>query len=234
MGESKMKNDRQLKTAFVLTVILVVLELLSNLWMLFGFDLFNGNADTLSVAGFRMLKFFTIDSNILMGILAAFVAVNINRVRKGNSEKLATFNYVLYLVGTTGVTLTMLVTIFFLAPTAGNRWWTLFTNANFFLHFLNPLLAIIVFAGLLREARIEFKFCIYGILPLLLYALYYVSNCMSHAIGNQIPSEYDWYGFFVLGANSAKIIVPLLALITYGISVGLWALNQKCGKKKAA
>ena len=43
---------------------------------------------------------------------------------------------------------------------------------------------------------------------------------------NTIEPGYDWYGFFLFGAKSAAIVLPLIIAITYGISVLLWRLNK--------
>ena len=47
-----------------------------------------------------------------------------------------------------------------------------------------------------------------------------------HSTGNRVDKGYDWYGFFALGLKSGFIIVPIIILITFGISFVLWKLNR--------
>lgn len=217
-----------IKKRFILNIILFAFVLFATLWMMSGVTI-AGTTSTLSAARWGMLKYFTVDSNILMGIIALWAAILDYQIIKGKRKELPNYCYVLYLMGTVGVTLTMLVTIFFLAPTSVGPWIALFSNSNFFLHLINPLVAIIIFVGLLRTKNISFVSTFIGIIPLILYAIYYVIVSVAHSANGRVLPGYDWYGFFVLGVKSGFVIVPLIVLITYGISVCLWKINK--GKK---
>lgn len=67
---------------------------------------------------------------------------------------------------------------------------------------------------------------IMGITTMLIYAVYYVINCIVHSEGNVVTKGYDWYGFFALGLKSGVIVLPVIILITYGISFFLWKINR--------
>lgn len=220
----KGRTMKKQKIAFAMNIAIVVFVIVALVWMMSG----PGNG-LLSDSKLGALRYFTVDSNILMGIAALIVAIEEWRVLTGKIEDLPVFCYVAALTGTVGVTLTMLVTIFFLAPTMGPVYgvWMLFSNSNFFLHLLNPILSIVVFLAFERTDKIKFRYTVIGIIPLVIYSVYYTAEALGHMENGVIAPGYDWYGFFLLGANSAVIVLPLIIAVTYGISVLLWRLNRQ-------
>ena len=175
-----------------------------------------------------MFRYFTVDSNILMGIAALVAAVDERAVISGKKSEVSTGTYIFKLVGTVGVRLTMLVTVFFLAsraiPTTG--FFSLFYYSNFLFHLASPVLSIVAFVFFEKSDRILFRHTFTGIVPMLCYAVYYIYEALTHIQDGAVIRGYDWYGFLFTGVKSAVIVIPLLFLITYGISAGLWRLNR--------
>lgn len=221
-----MKN---LKKAFICNLVIVVLEIFANLWMLSGVSQ-GPDTSSLSAARLAMFKFFTVDSNVLMGLIALGLAIEQCLVLTGRKPKMSNISYVMALMGTVGVALTMLVTVFFLAPTMGLI--ACFAYSNMFLHVINPLASIIAFVCFERKEDLRFYSTFIGIIPMLIYACYYVVVTILHAPNGVIEKDYDWYGFFALGLKSGFFVVPLLVVITYVISICLWKLNTGIRRKK--
>lgn len=215
---------KKMKIAFVLNICIFAFVVLAIAWMMSGIS-----SGVLTASRLWALRYFTVDSNILMGIAALIAFIDQRKVLKGKKEKLSVFTYVAKLTGTVGVTLTMLITIFFLAPTMGATYGvlSLFINSNFFMHLLNPILSIVVFLGFERTNRVSFKHTFTGIIPLVIYAIYYTAAALTHIEDGAIAPGYDWYGFFFLGLKSAFIVLPLIIIITYVISLVLWKLNRR-------
>lgn len=159
---------RKLKIAFGFNVCIFLLEVFAILWMISGMT-----SGVLTASRLAVFRYFTVDSNVLMGIFALIAAIDQGRVIWGKKTEVSVFCYVLALVGTVGVTLTMLVTIFFLAPTMGATYGvlSLFSYSNFFLHLLNPIISIIVFLCFERTKKIAFGHTVTGIIPLVIYAV---------------------------------------------------------------
>lgn len=219
---------KKIKTAFILNLCIFVLELFATIWMMSGITI-SGEAGTLSAARLAMFKYFTVDSNVLMGIFALIAAIEQYQILKGKKEDISKYNYILQLAGTVGLTVTMLVTIFFLAPTmaAEYGWFANFKNSNFLFHLLNPILSIVVFLGFEKTEKINFRHTFSGILPLGLYAVYYVIQNIIHVEDGMVNKSYDWYGFFMMGLNSIFIVLPIIILFAYLISFGLWKFNKR-------
>ena len=216
------------KIAFALNLVIVVFTVIALVWMTSGI-----HAGLLAESKLAALKFFTVDSNILMGIASLIVAIDLWKVIKGKKDDLSIFSYVAALIGTVGVTLTMLVTVFFLAPTMAATYGVLalFSGSNFFMHLATPILSLVVFLGFERTVRIKFRYTFVAIIPLVIYSIYYTAVTLTHMENGVIAPGYDWYGFFVMGPSSAVFVLPLIIGITYGISVLLWRLNRP-GKSK--
>ncbi len=213
----------RVKKEYILNIILFLLEVFAVGWMMSGF-----HTGVLVSSRLGTLKYFTIDSNILMGVIALIAAIDYKKVLNGKKEKVSNLTYVLKLVGTVGVTLTMLVTIFFLTPTMAPKYGlvSLYYYSNFFLHLVNPILSIVIFLKFEKSNEISFKQTFIGIVPMLIYAVYYVYETLTHVTNGVIDKGYDWYGLFVLGFKSGFIVVPIIVVITYLISFVLWKLNK--------
>ncbi len=220
---------KKMKVAFGLNVLIFMLELFAAIWMMSG-----KGGGILSGSRLSALNYFTVDSNILLGITAIIAAIDEKRVLDGKKSGVSTSTLIAKLVGTVGVTLTMIVTVFYLVPITAAAYgvFALFTYSNFFLHLLNPILAIITFLFFEQTDKIAFRHTFTGIVPMLIYAVYYVSTALAHSSDGRVLKGYDWYGFFAFGTESAVIIVPIFILITYGISFLLWKLNRRAFEKK--
>ena len=216
-----MKN---LKRAFILNLCITALEIIAVAWMMIG-----GKIGVLSSSKLSALKYFTVDSNILMGLFALLTAADQRKVMKGERDGVPTRTYVLNLTGTVGVTLTMLVTIFFLGPTLGKTYgfFSLFARSNFFFHLVNPVLSIITFLCFEKNSKIAFKHTFTALIPMLVYGVYYAAEVFTHMTNGVIDKGYDWYGFFAQGPQSAFIVLPVILISAWLISYALWKLNRR-------
>ena len=218
---------RQLKKAYILNLCIVCLEILSVGWMFSGLRIpGTGSGAALSASRFAILRYFTVDSNILMGIVALIVLLDLRKIAKGELEALPRKDYVLALMGTVGVTLTMLVTVFYLAPTIDNGWFVCFNNSNLFLHVINPLFSIVAFLFYERTNRLSLKDAFWGLLPMCVYAVPYIAVCIINSKDGRVLPGYDIYGFFGFGLLSGFIVFPIILVFTFGISACLFLLNR--------
>ncbi len=216
---------KTVKHAFRGNIIIFVLVAFSTLWIMSGVSrgvLATGS--TLSV-----LRYYTVDSNILMGLAALATAIEQGQILKGQRKELSLGCLLLKLAGTVSITLTMLITAFFLGPTIGRVYgfFSLYQNSNFFLHLVNPAAALVVFLLFEKTRRLLFSHTLVGVLPTLLYAIFYVAVTLRHITAGGIEPGYDWYGFFVFGINTWPLVVFVILLITWGISLALWRLNRR-------
>ena len=217
-----MKN----KISIVLNSIIVILSIIGTIFMLEGIE-FMGPEHTLAATRIEMFKFYTVDSNILMGVVSAVFIVFELRLIKGKIDIIPTQVYVLKLIGTVGVTLTFLTVVLYLGHIAENGFFSMFMNTNLFFHFIIPVLSMITFIFLEKTDQIKFKHTFIGTTTMLVYAVFYVINILLHIENGKVSPKYDWYWFVQQGIWSMIIVLPLMIVFTYIISLCLWKLNKK-------
>ena len=216
---------QKIKISLFFNIIIIISVAFATICMMNGIY-FMGEELLLTATGPGLFKFFTVQSNILMGIMALVFAIIEIMVLTKKIKEIHKHLYVLKLIATVGVVLTFLTTALFLAPSSSKGYFALFKNANLFLHFIIPLLSAITFIFFEKTDKIKFKYVCLGVLPMLLYGIYYTINIFSHVVDGKILPEYDWYGFVAGGVYSIFISFPIMLLVTYLISLGLWKFNK--------
>ena len=179
----------------------------------------------LASSGLSSLKFYTVESNILVGIASFVLLVNEYRLLNNKQEKISKYAYILKFVATVSVCLTFIVTLFYLAPSLGNKFLSLYQNTNLFFHLIVPILSFISFV-FYEKTNIEYKYTYLGIVTMIIYGIYYVVNVLLNLDNGNIVSSYDWYGFMKGGKVGSAIVFVIIVLITYLISFILWRLNK--------
>jgi hypothetical protein len=183
------------------------------------------DATLLEAKKITMFKFYTVDSNLLMGLTSLILAIYEIRFLKGKIDFIPNFAYILKLIGVSGITLTFLVTAFFLAPQYG--FYAMYNNNNLFFHLIIPLLSLISYIFFEKHNN-KLKYAFLGILPMFLYSIYYVSQIALHINGD--IKKYDFYGFLRGDIKNAVIVLPVIYLITFTISFVIVLFN-KIGQK---
>ena len=146
-----MNTKTRERVSFILNILIISFTLFATITLIIGFK-FMGQFEVLSERNFKSFKYFTVDSNVFAGLISlAYVIYKFTAGGKNNSKLPRAF-YILKLAATTGVTLTMMVTVFYLAPTSNGNFLRYFMNSNFFMHLITPLLCIISFIFLKRQS----------------------------------------------------------------------------------
>ena len=135
--------------------------------------------------------------------------------------------YILKLMGTTSVALTFFVVFAYLGIIAEGGYYSMIMNSNLFFHLIIPVLSIITFIFFEKNNKLKIKDSLYGIIPMLLYSIYYITNALIHMENGKVSPKYDWYWFVQNGFWTIIIVFPLMLLITYLISLLLWKLNKE-------
>lgn len=218
-----MKN---IKISFILNITIFVLSLLGIIIMVTNFKFMPGK-DLLNTTGFENLKFFTVDSNIIIGLISLLFSYYDYLVIKNKKEYIPAYVYILKLIGTVGVTITFLVTALYLAPFIPNGYYALYRNANLFFHLIIPLLSLISFIFFEKTDKIKFKHVILCLIPIILYGIFYASNILLHLDNGNINKDYDFYMFANGGVGSIVIVFIVMQMFSYLTSLLIWYLNKK-------
>ena len=187
-----------------LIVILVIVSLIL---------LFTSPSGVLAENSFLAFRYFTVLSNVLLGVIALILAV-FEIVALKKKEALPSWSNLLFFVGSTGTTLTWLTVIVWLGPTMGYPF--MYAGANLFMHMLTPVVGIfrILFLGI-DSKGVSFKQSFFGMIPMVLYTIYYLTNVILH--DGYGDANYDWYGFAYDGLGSGIAALFIMLAITYAI-----------------
>lgn len=209
------------KKSLILNIVIVLLTIFASIIMFTGIKLTSGAEPLLETSKIGMFKFFTVDSNIFMGLISLLFII------KTLKNKEITKNmYILKLMSTTSVTLTFLVVFLYLGPISKDGIKSMLQNSNLFFHLIIPVLSIITFIKY-EKTNLKLKDTIYGIIPTIIYTLFYTTNVLIHTNNGKVSPIYDWYWFVQNGVKQAIIVLPLIILITYAISLTLYKLNRR-------
>lgn len=221
----------RIKISLVLNYLIVIFVIIAFIILITGFR-FMFIGPVLEVSNIGMFRFFTVDANLLMGISSLLFIIQERKLLSGKIKEIPSKYYVIKLISTVAVTLTFLVVLFYLGRVSKWGLIALYQNSNLFFHLIIPLLSIITFIFFEKNNKMKLRYNLYSLIPVVLYAIYYVINVIVHIENGVVPKKYDWYYFVQGGMNQAFIIAPLILIGTYIISVILWLLNRVNSKGK--
>lgn len=226
-----MKKINRYKISLIINIIIAILTIISTIIMMTGFKFMDGVEPVLETTKLGALKFFTVDSNVFSGIVSIIFIIVELKLIKGTEKEISNKLYILKLMATTAVTLTFLVVFIYLGNIAENGLKSLLLNSNLFFHLIIPLLNIIDFIFFIKKDKISYKCTFYGLIPTILYAIFYTTNVMIHMNNWKVSPKYDWYWFVQNGVWAIIIVAPVILLFTYIISVVLVLLNKTINRK---
>ena len=173
--------------------------------------------------GLGYFRAFTMDSNILAGLVSLAIAVMIAINIYKKQEKMPYTLVLLQSIAATAVGLTFVVAATFLAPKqilAGESYFVTFSGDMFFFHFLNPLLAIGAFILGDKDYLFGSKEILFGLIPPMIYSVVYAC-CVVYA-----KVWEDFYGF-TFGGKTYTIVPVSLVIYMISYLIGLLLIKLK-------
>ena len=162
-----------------------------------------------------------------MGIMALIFSIYEIKLLKGIIKDIPKKIYLLKFISTVAVGLTFFIVFCYLGPISKDGIKSMLMNSNLFFHLIIPVLSMITFILFEKNNKIKFKYVTFGMIPNLLYGLFYGINVFSHMENGIVSYVYDWYWFVQNGVWTTVIVVPIIFIIAYLISLLLWYLNKK-------
>ncbi len=202
-------NKKTYTTLNLISDFLIFALMITGFFIMF----FTTKNNVLASKGFSSLKYFTVQSNIFMGLMALISAIFI--LMKRESVLVIVLKY----IATVAVTLTFMTVMVYLGPAYG--YGMMFNGANLIFHLLLPVLSILHFLFLEPKLK-EFKFrnTLYALIPLLIYGTFYLINVGYH--GGEGNLDYDWYLFAAKGMGLGIVVMFLMIGLTYLFSLALY------------
>ena len=150
-------SKRKLKISLSLNIIIVVMTIFAFVVMFTDFKFMPGVETVIASSKVGRLRFFTIDSNLLMGITALVFLIQQIKLLKGKIKEIDRKYYIFNLMATTAVTLTFIVVLGYLGWITPNGLYSMYVNKNLFFHGLIPLVAIINFIFFTNNDKLKFN-----------------------------------------------------------------------------
>ncbi len=223
-----MKNSFNcMKVSLMINYIIVVFTIFATVIMFTGIKFMHGFEPLLESTKFGVFRFYTVDSNLLMGISAFLLARQERKLLTGKIKFISPGYYVLKLMGTVSVSLTFVIVFSYLGRIAKGGMMSMMMNSNLFFHLIIPILSILVFTIFEKNDKIRLRHAFLGILPTIIYGICYVINVLLHIENGTVSTKYDWYYFVQKSLNQAFFVVPCIILITIIISLILYFINKK-------
>ena len=220
-----MKN-RDLKISFILNIIIVLFTIFATYSMFTGLHFTKGQDLVLEAGKLGMFQYFTVDSNLFMGIISLLFTYYEYLVLSNKKKEIPKFAYILKLMSTTSVVLTFLVVFLYLGPISKGGIMSMLQNANLFYHGIVPMLSIITFIFFEKTNKIIFKDTFLALLPMGIYGLFYLTNIIIHMENGKVSPFYDWYWFVQNGVWTIVIVLPVMFGFTYLIGFILYRINH--------
>ena len=222
-----MENKKiNIKISLVLNIIIAIMTLFAASVMFTGFKFMNGYEPVLESTKLGMLRFFTVQSNLFMGIVAVIFSVQEIKLLNTKIEEIKLKFYLLKLMSTAAVGLTFFVVFAYLGPISKGGIPSMLMNSNLFFHFIIPVVSIFNFICFEKTDKIKFKNLGFVLVPTILYEIYYLSNIFIHTENGVVSPKYDWYWFVQNGVWTAVIVAPMMLGITFVIGLILWRFNK--------
>lgn len=218
---------KKVKISLVLNIILTLFVITGTIFMFEGIK-FMPDATLLEATKTEMLKFYTVDSNLLMGIVSIILIIYEIRFLEGKIKEIPNYVYIIKMIGTAGILLTFVTTLFFLSPMYGL--YAMYNNANLIFHLIVPVLAFISYI-VFEKYNNKYKYAFFGILPMFIYSIYYTSMILIHLNDGGLTYKYDFYNFLQGNINNIYIVVPIMYIGAYILSLLLILLNKKINNK---
>ena len=174
--------------------------------------LFGGEA--LAAGGLENLKYFTLQSNLLAGLAALLWIICF--AKNADEKKMHSVEILKY-AAAVSVGLTFITVMGFLGNLYGYA--MMLSGANLGFHLIVPVLALWEICGLC-DTKFTKKDNLLAVLPMILYGIGYMLNCIINGIG-EWPDMHDWYGFLQWGYPVGAAIFAFLILLSWLIGFAI-------------
>ena len=202
--------------SIILNSLVFLLALMGVIFMVCGIQ-FMKQQLVLESEGLENFKYFTVDSNIFVGLTSLVYLIYVF-----GKKEVPQWLHILKYMSCVSILLTFFVTACFLAPASKEFPFVAFyQNSNLFFHLIVPILSGISFL-FFEERKLSFKTTFLGMVPVAVYAIFYMIPVFQHIENHTVSYHYDFYGFLRAGVMSAFYVVPIVFLATYVISLILW------------
>ena len=126
-------NRRNIKISLIINILVVIMTIVASIIMFTGFKFMHAYETVLESTRIGMLRFFTVESNLLMGIVSLLFAIDEVRLLNNKINEIGAKMYNLKLMSCTAVGLTFFVVFAYLGPISKGGIPSMLMNSNLLL-----------------------------------------------------------------------------------------------------
>lgn len=220
-------NNTNIKISIALNILIVIMTVVALAIALSGFKFMKGYETPGELTGLQAFGYFTVQSNVFMTMVSFAFAIKEIQLLRGKITKIPFKYYILKMIAVTAIGLTFFVVFIIFSILLKNGLLPLIRNSNLFFHCIIPVTSIINFTIFEKTNAIKFKHTFYGLIPTILYEMYYTSNVLLNMKDGKVSPAHDWYYFTQNGLLIAISIPFVMLVITYIIALIIWKFNKK-------
>ncbi len=218
----------------LISIISVILNLCILLFTVFSVHYYYSNSSSFSdLITQNIFKFFTNLSNIFVAATGFIMMIASLRNAIKNQLSVPKWIMILKFTATVSVAVTMITVFVFFAPRSvqnGRNFFSQFRENYFFLHFLTPLISLISVIFFERAENFKFRYCLPGVLPVMIYSALYYYNVI--VIGYNNGGWPNIYGFKFSENDTITFLAGgIMYLGCFAISALIWKLQNTVSKK---
>ena len=210
-----------MKSARILNVLSLVFNVLL-VGLLIWLTILNGGS--ISVDEYVFINY----AAVTLASLFAFICIPFNIIGIVKGNRLPGIIYVLKLVGTTTLLVSMAFEIGVLGYINGFDLNAIFGGFDFsqpaiYLNLVIPAIALIGFVFFDHTEKAIFPVVFFGLIPASIYASFYQANVMQQIL--EVNGVYDWYNLLSLGQTGAIIALAILIVASLVIAIIIYLIN---------
>ena len=211
------------RLSIVFKILIVIFVIIGTVIM------FMGAADDtgLATSGFYNLKYYTVLSNLICGIVTLIDLLTL-------VIKKRRISVLFRLIAVSAVGVTFGVVAFFLQPMY--REMNMYQGGNLWFHLIIPVTAMIEFICFDEDNwqgkdSFPFKYTIIAATSSVIYGFGYLINILINGKGER-PHSNDWYGFLNWGYPVGVIIFVVVVVLNWAVATGIRALTKRVNRRR--
>ena len=216
-----------MKISFIINILLSIMTVNAIIMCIIGFKFMYGYEPYPELIGVPIFSYYTVQSNVFMGIVSFVFAIREYQILRGIKKEIPLAHYIFKMVATVAVSLTFFVVFAIFGFMSRGGHISLLRNSYLFFHLVIPVVSILNYVIFEKTNIIKLKHVFYGLLPTILYEIYYTINLLLNMQNGKVSMRNDWYSFAQNGLLKTVLVAPAMIGITFCLSWIIWKLNKK-------
>ena len=137
------ENDKIMIISFIVNILLSVMVVIAIIMSIMGFKFMYGYEPYPELIGIPILSYYTVQSNVFMGIVSFVFANREYQILRGRKKEISLIYYIFKMVATVAVSLTFFVVFAIFGFMSSGGHIPFLRNSYLFFHLIIPVMSIL-------------------------------------------------------------------------------------------